>query len=91
MSPGVRPTCGLARHRNATGHNARGRRHPRAGTIPSMGMILRLLLTRLLPARFAWVVTAFVLGRALAARRRPQPVPVRPDRRSDTYRLPGTW
>jgi hypothetical protein len=34
-----------------------------------MGTLIRLLLTRLLPARLAWVVAAFVLGRALAARR----------------------
>ncbi len=42
-----------------------------------MGMILRLLLTKLLPGRLAWVVTAFVIGRALAAHRQPSPVPVR--------------
>jgi hypothetical protein len=33
-----------------------------------MGLILRLLLTRILPARLAWVAVAFVLGRLLAAR-----------------------
>lgn len=54
-----------------------------------MGMILRLLLTKLLPARLAWVVAAFVFGRALAARRRPEAVPVRRDR-SEIRRLPGT-
>ena len=32
-------------------------------------MIIRLLLTKFLPARLAWVVAAFVLGRALAGRR----------------------
>lgn len=33
-----------------------------------MGTIIRLLLTRLLPARLTWIVAAFVLARALAAR-----------------------
>jgi hypothetical protein len=33
-------------------------------------MLLRLLLARFLPARFAWVVAAFVLARVLAGRRR---------------------
>lgn len=32
-------------------------------------MIMRLLLTKLLPARLTWVIATLVLGRALAARR----------------------
>ncbi|MFN8620838.1 MAG: hypothetical protein U0869_08860 [Chloroflexota bacterium] len=42
-----------------------------------MGMILRLLLTRLLPGRLAWVVAAFLFSKAMAARRQQTPVPVR--------------
>jgi hypothetical protein len=38
-----------------------------------MGPLFRLVLTRFLPARFAWVVTAFILARAFAARRRTEP------------------
>jgi hypothetical protein len=33
-----------------------------------MGMLIRLLLTKSLPARLAWIVAAFVLGRAIAGR-----------------------
>jgi hypothetical protein len=33
-----------------------------------MGSLVRLLLTRILPARLAWVVAAFVIGRLLASR-----------------------
>jgi hypothetical protein len=34
-----------------------------------MGMLIRLLLTKFLPARLAWIVAAFVFARALAGRR----------------------
>ena len=34
-----------------------------------MGTLFRLLLTKLLPARLAWVVAVYVFGRALATRR----------------------
>jgi hypothetical protein len=40
-----------------------------------MGTILRLLLTRFLPGRLAWVVTAFLVARAMT--RPSEPVPVR--------------
>lgn len=51
-------------------------RHEAAHAAP-MGMILRLLLTRLLPGRLAWVVAAFLFSKAMAARRQQTPVPVR--------------
>jgi hypothetical protein len=42
-----------------------------------MGILVKILLTKFLPARLAWVAAAFVLGRALAARREAVPVPSR--------------
>ena len=48
---------------------------PAAGQARWMAMLLRLLLTKLLPARTMWVLAAFVLGRAVAARRERRPAP----------------
>jgi len=44
-----------------------------------MALLIRLLLTKILPARLAWVVAAFVFGRALAARRETTTVTTRRD------------
>jgi hypothetical protein len=59
-------------------------RGPGRGTVWPMGTIIRLLFTKLLPGRLAWVVAAFVVGRALAARRA-NPVPVREERVTRTW------
>ncbi len=34
-----------------------------------MGMLFKLLLTKVLPARLAWIVAAFVLARAVVGHR----------------------
>jgi hypothetical protein len=51
---------------------ARSALHDGPLTIRSMGMLIRLLLTKLLPARLGWVVAAYVMARALASRQEPR-------------------
>ena len=34
-----------------------------------MGTLIRLLLLKFLPARLAWIISAFILARVLAGRR----------------------
>lgn len=54
--------------RNATPHRTMAR-VPRVPHSGAMGTIIRLLVTKVLPARLTWIVAAFVFARVAVGRR----------------------